>query len=385
MTYKEPSSGKRKFRGLGRLETDEAVINALVVAYRQIDPAAIQEDGSNVKTIGDLLRAWYFWQEQRGPGSGTRQESQIAERTLVVYRISSRQLRKHGKDIPLRRISKQDLLTLRDAMSQEYAPRTVNLAFKCLRQAWIWGTERGVELPVFDWRTLRLRVREYTNRHRTPTHEEVEQLYTSLRRCPLKLALLIAWRTGARVGEVCSLVWSDIYEDEDGAWVTLRGKTGERRFPLTAEDVAEIRSFQPRHSSGEGRLFASARKNSSGQLVISCELRSIEPFTFHGLRRLMTDTCQRRGVDIGAYTALLGHSPEEALRAYRQPTVDDLRGALVKIRNRGQESLHPFLDRHGMTEEQALSILQSYLDSSEPVPGTRLRVVRASGRAAGGS
>lgn len=118
MTYRDPSSGKRKFRGLGRLGTEVEVINALVVAYRQIDPAAIHEDGSNIKTVGDLLRAWFYWQEQWGPGSDTRQESQIAERTLIVYRISSQQLLKYGKSIPLRRLSKQDLLTLRDAMSQ---------------------------------------------------------------------------------------------------------------------------------------------------------------------------------------------------------------------------------------------------------------------------
>jgi len=35
--------------------------------YRGIDPAAIAEDGSYVKAVEDLVRAWFWAQEQRGP------------------------------------------------------------------------------------------------------------------------------------------------------------------------------------------------------------------------------------------------------------------------------------------------------------------------------
>lgn len=74
----------------------------------------------------------------------------------------------------------------------------------------------------------------------------------------------------------------------------------------------------------------------------------------------MTDTCQRRGVDVGTYAAMVGHTPEEALRAYRRPTVDDLRAALIKIRSHGT-SVSAWLARYGMLEDEAVAILEAGL------------------------
>jgi hypothetical protein len=116
----------------------------------------------------------------------------------------------------------------------------------------------------------------------------------------------------------------------------------------------------PKYARETDRLFSvHLHKNGSATLVVACEKREIEPFTFHGLRRLMTDTCQRRGVDVGTYAALMGHTAEEALRHYRQPTVDDLRGALIKIRRRqAGPGILAWLEKAGMTEEEAVGVLE---------------------------
>lgn len=360
MRFKDPTTGAWRFRALGRLAVED-VSDALVMAYRGIDPAAIAEDGSHVKTVEDLVRAWFWAQEQRGPDGEMREDHQIAERTLKGYRTASRQLIEAGGRIRLPTMGAAELTALRDKLAEKYAVRTVNLAMKCLRQAVLWGIERKVEVPALNWRSLRLKPREYTNRHRTPTHAEVEAIYADLKRTGLRLALFIAWKTGGRIGEVCALTWADLYEDEDGAWVTLSGKTGERRFPLAAADLAEIRAAMPKYARETDRLFSEhLHKNGSAALVVACEKRGMEPFTFHALRRLMTDTCQRRGVDVGTYAALMGHTAEEALRHYRQPTVDDLRGALIKIRRRqAGPGILAWLERAGMTEEEAVERLEA--------------------------
>ena len=57
MRFKDPTTGAWRFRALGRLAVED-VSDALVMAYRGIDPAAIAEDGSHVKTVEDLVRAW---------------------------------------------------------------------------------------------------------------------------------------------------------------------------------------------------------------------------------------------------------------------------------------------------------------------------------------
>jgi len=375
MRFKDPTTGDWRFRSLGRLAVED-VSDALVMAYRGIDPAAIAEDGSHVKTVEDLVRAWFWAQEQRGPDGEMRAEHQIAERTLSMYRTASRQLIQAGGRIKLRAMGTAELTALRDKLAETYAVRTVNLATKCLRQAALWGIERKVEIPPLNWRSLRIKPREYTNRHRTPTHGEVSELYGALRRCGLRLALFIAWKTGGRIGEVCALTWADLYEDEDGAWVTLSGKTGERRFPLAAADLAEIRAAMPKYARETDRLFSPhLHKNGSASLVVACQGRGVEPFTFHGLRRLMTDTCQRRGVDVGTYAALMGHTAEEALRHYRQPTVDDLRGALIKIRRRqARPGILAWLERAGMTEEEAVERLEG-ATSTRDRPRRHLSVV----------
>ena len=112
--------GKWRFRGLGRLPTSD-VAEALIKAYRDIDPAAVGDDGSSLKTLGDLLRAWYHWQEQRGPGSQTRPENQIAHRTLLAYRTACVQLVAAGDSLKLKGLTQGDLLGVRDRLAEQYS------------------------------------------------------------------------------------------------------------------------------------------------------------------------------------------------------------------------------------------------------------------------
>ena len=51
----------------------------------------------------------------------------------------------------------------------------------------------------------------YVNNRHTPMDEDVEKLLGSMRMCSLKKMVYIGWKTGARTGEICDLVWGDIY------------------------------------------------------------------------------------------------------------------------------------------------------------------------------
>jgi integrase len=362
MTYTDPATGLRDFRELGRLAVED-VPAAIVEAYRQIDPSAVKADGTNIRTVGDLLRAWLYEQEQRGPDGSVREEHRIAERTLLMYTGGVKRLIAVVDAMALKKLTSTYLFELRDQLAMTFAPRTVRADLKVLRQATAWGASHGVEVPVLDFRSVMKRGRrdkERVNRDRTPTHEEVAALYADLKRTGMRLGLFIAWKSGARVGEVGALRWCDVYTNADGAWVSFpQGKTGPRVFPITDEDFREIQAARPAHAADTDPMFTRSFANSSAALVVACEARGIEPFTFHGLRRLMTDTCQRRGVDVGTYAAMVGHTPEEALRAYRRPTVEDLRAALLKIRSHGI-SITAWLARHGVLEEDAVAVLDAW-------------------------
>ena len=363
MTYTDPRTGTREFQELGRLAVED-VPEALVDAYRQIDPSAVRLDGSHLRTVGDLLRAWLYEQEQRGPDGEVRIEHRIAKRTLQMYEGSAKRVIAVAEAMPLKKLTSLSLFELRDQMSETYSPRTVRADLKVLRQATAWGAARGVDVAVLDFRPVMKKGRrdkERVNRDRTPTHEEVAKLYGDLKRTGLRLGLFVAWKTGARIGEVGALRWGDVYANADGAWVSFpQGKTGPRVCPLADDDLREIQSYRPEGVSDTDAMFPPNFGNGSTTLVVACEQRGIEPFTFHGLRRLMTDTCQRRGVDVGTYAAMVGHTPEEALRAYRRPTVEDLRAALLKIRSRGI-SVSAWMARNGVLEEEAVAMLDEVM------------------------
>jgi len=382
MTFKSPQTGRRAFRDLGRLATGD-VPEALIEAYREIDPAAVREDGDHIRTVGDLLRAWLFHQEQRGPGGALRTELQITERSVKNCTGGAQRLVRVADKLKLSCLTTRDVLAVTGKLSESYAPRTIKLDLRYLAQAMNWGRTQGLEIPQVDFRAIKQQMFSGraadapVNNHHTPPPEDVEAVYRGMRRRPLKLGLLIAWKTGARVGEVAKFTWGDLHEDDDGHWIWLDGKTGRRRFPLTADDAREIAAYRPHRVADTVSPFSRHFEKASGALVESCKRRGVEPFTFHGLRRLMSDTCHRAGVEVGAYAALLGHSAEEALRAYRQPTAGDLRSALRQIRGGGRGQLLAFIEQAGISEGEAVRLLTAALEKSAPeqTPKPALRLV----------
>lgn len=343
MSTHHPLTGERIMRSLGRLPLAE-VEAALVAAYRAVDPSAVQEDGSGVRTVRDLLRAWLYDMEQRAPGGSRHKGDPISPLTLRNAETGAKRLVAVCGPLRLRTWRTGDVLRARDTLAERYAARTVRLDIKLLKQAAAWGAHRDVEMGSVDWAAVKVSVRdgEYEINHHTPTHADVECVYAGLRRCGLKLGLYVGWKTGARIGEITDLRWGDFFADADGHWVRLNGKTGERVFPLQASDLEVIRSFRPAVARDGARLFNTHfRKNGSAQLQLSCERREITPFTFHGLRRLMTDTMQRNGVEVGVYARLMGHSIEEALRVYRKPTAVDLQRVLGQLPPPGTNNEKP--------------------------------------------
>ncbi len=340
MSTHHPVTGERVMRSLGRLPLED-VPGALAEAYREVDPTAVTDDASGVRTIADLLSVWLADMEERGPGGRRHDGDGISIYTLRNAVTSCKHLIRVGADHKLERVAVRELLGMRDSLLEQYAARTVRLDMKVLKQAWTWAEDHGVELPRVAWRRVRVRVvkDQRVNNHRTPTHAEVERVYRSLtRRSKLQLGLYLGWMTGARISELTWACWGDLFEDADGWWIWLDGKTGQRRFPLRAEEAAVILDHRGGAQDDDPIIGGYFAQNGSENLKRACGRVGVEPFTFHGLRRLMTDTCLRRGVELGTYAKLMGHSPQEALRAYREATADDLQGALDLVRPAGEDA-----------------------------------------------
>ena len=364
--FKDKASGAWVTKSLGRL-ADADVPTALVDLYRGVDPAAVRVDGGRISTVGDLCRAYYADLETRGPDSGARAEHRLSDRTLKNYLGNAQRVVAVADRMPLADLASGGVFVIKDASRVSYAPRTVQADLKYLRQAVLWGRERGVEVvDVSTRRAARLMTQAElapVNVDRTPTHEEVERVWSSVRRSMLRLGIYIGWKTGARIGEITAVRPCDLYEDRDGAWVGFpKGKTGPRRFPLTLEELATIRTMIPAGHPEDtplfGRHFA---RNGTEHLKIACLRLGIQAFTFHGLRDLMCDTCHRRGVEIGAYVEMLGHSAQTALEHYRRPTVDDVLTARRRISGLDSKAdVLGWLAANGIDEAEAVRVLAAW-------------------------
>jgi len=111
--------------------------------------------------------------------------------------------------------SVQNIVT---ALQRKYAPRTVLLHVTTLRQVLLWAWKKQKTSKQLTVKTKRPKNdKDYVNNRHTPTDADVEKLYTSMRQCSLKKMVYIGWKTGARTGEICDLLWKDIYKDSAGS------------------------------------------------------------------------------------------------------------------------------------------------------------------------
>ena len=219
------------------------------------------------------------------------------------------------------------------------APSTARLDLQALCGACRWGREVGIEIRVVRMPSIRAE-RRYNDR--TPTAEEVVAVLAQTRPERHRVALLLMWCTGARVGEICCLRWCDIDIDQrrvrlHGRSERTRGKSAPRSVPISPEAAAGLQALHTAagDAPSEAPAIASvlgATSATRSAIAKACRRADVEPWTPHGLRRLAVDELLRAGVDPGTAAAITGHSPTTMLRYYRRATDDDIDRAVSRAR-----------------------------------------------------
>ena len=76
----------------------------------------------------------------------------------------------------------------------------------------------------------------------------------------------------------------------------------------------------------------------------ACKAAKVPYFTPHGLRRMVIDQLYTSGVDVGTVAAMLGQSPQVALRYYRQARRSDKEKAarIAGLGERGESNVIEF-------------------------------------------
>jgi len=245
-----------------------------------------------------------------------------------------------GEDRPVSAIDSEDVTELREALINEktrrgvkMAPATVNRHLALLRSAIRYADSQ-------NYVTRRLTIRllaEDNERDRICSPEEYAQIIAAAPPT-LRLAVIIAYWSGMRLGEIGSLRWEQI--DLKARVARLKKavtKTRKSRDVALSKDVvAALEAWQLTPEGArrlkDSRVFNLKHPSSALAPLFTRLMRKlgIVDLHFHDLRHTAATRLRRAGVDVLTIQSMTGHKTLEMLRRYNTITADDLRAAMEK-------------------------------------------------------
>ena len=75
--------------------------------------------------------------------------------------------------------------------------------------------------------------------------------------------------------------------------------------------------------------------------IRACKAARVRRFRSHGIRRLVSNEWIRSGVNVAVYARAIGHSPEEALRAYSSILGSDELAAFERVASPPPDNVEP--------------------------------------------
>lgn len=274
---------------------------------------------SGAETVLDLMELYLGRQAAR---------ADIAPATLEANKIAAKRIVKQIGDVVLSRLDRRVLEGYRDrGLRGGVAPKTIRHDVNTIRAAWRWAKELAL-VELRDLPAIRLSDTPSPARtHYTPTPGEMRDLVRGMEGWA-EMAMWLLIGTGCRIGEIDSLLWSQI--DLERQVITVTGKTGPRTIPLSPPILRRLREWRGQQP-GE-RVWPVSKPGLRGGLrkrmrSVAAEV-GITHLSPHGIRRAVVDALYRSGVDPAAAATVAGHSPLVALRHYRKATEGDARQAV---------------------------------------------------------
>ncbi len=372
VTYPTGQKGKEKvvWRGWADRSEITPILADIIANHGLIDSEPKKAD---VKTVQDLLEAWLGSRENASDlEANTKRASRSSARRLV----GPPDCRTALSSILLTQLDRRHLEHYRDTSTG--AVSTVSRDLKTLRSAWLWGRDIGLA-PDRSLPRLRRSSKQQTSKpvytRYTPTESEVAAVMECIRRPYVRRAVLLLYATGGRISEITSLRWGAVapYDREftirgvrlcdlqgvhldwdatDAESIVFDGKGDRpREVQLHPDVAAEVASWRPSDADPLDGLWGvsadSAKNGIRQELVRASEHLGLPRLSPNGLRRAAERVLYRtRNIDVAA--SIMGHSPETAIRTYRQVTGEE-RASLVaeaglgipKVTGRGEVVAFP--------------------------------------------
>jgi integrase/recombinase XerD len=278
-------------------------------------------------------------------------ERQLSENTLHAYRYD---LADFGEWLPVRfKLAAIKTEALRDYLENMRTERrlsagTVRRRIACLRSFFRYLNEEGILTdPFVGWRLKlprRKRLPRALSRDETgmllASADIARHAKRSLRARSLGTEIRLMIATGIRVGELCKLYTSDVWQD--GSALRIRGKgsrdrlvyIGDTKLRIELLNLASLRQrllgepgplFVNRHGTGlKPHSFRSKLRAIAGEVGLK---RRVTP---HMLRHTAATLLMENGVDIRIVQRLLGHSSIATTEIYTHVSDETLRKVLER-------------------------------------------------------
>jgi integrase len=267
---------------------------------------------------------------------------------VARHQPSARTMLSHGKALTSVIDPKTKLPDLTAAMIQRHvstrratvANGTVNRELQTLGRA-LRHMARVYAATVPDLDLRAAETAEPEERVRELTRAEQDRLFQHLR-ADLHPLVTFALMTGARVGAICNLRWSDV--DVDAGLLILREKGAKQhRFPINAEMRAFLTALPRATTLPHARYVLTYlshrtkepqrhRITPTGGIMedfkAALTKAEVPDFRFHDLRHTFATRLLRQEGNLKLVSRLLGHTQIETTMRYAHVLDDDLRTAL---------------------------------------------------------
>lgn len=231
--------------------------------------------------------------------------------------IIKRELLPHWRDVPIREITRRDIVRTTDRLVAHGKPYAAITLHRIISRMFNWGVARsyldaspatGLELPA-----------RAEARNRVLEDDEIRTLWTAWDEMawPFGVFMKVLLLTGQRRNEVASMRWQDLNADMT-LWTIPRGATKsdrEQQVPLSPM-VRDLLALAPQLD--DTNVFVSGRSENrisgfSKAKARAARLSGVEGWRLHDLRRTCATGLARLGVADVTIAAVLNHSPRKVM------------------------------------------------------------------------
>ena len=254
---------------------------------------------------------------------------------------------------PLGNIGPGDLEKWRDALQKGgRTPATVNFNLKVVSIAFQKAQKLGY-ITINPCHGLEA-IRDDTEAERDVfTPEQVSALTAAGKGTDWEGAVLVAYFTGLRLGDVATLTWAEVDTTGARGWF-LRRKTGKTKKEVAIPIHPSLRAFlEPRQGFGRAPLFRTLHNGKpGGKTGLSTQFKNLmekagirgrvlreggggarqtSSLSFHSLRHSFTSAMANAGVSEEVRMLLTGHSTRRAHKTYTHHEEDQVWAAIATV------------------------------------------------------